>query len=209
MRCRVPRIAVNDPEAEVKHVNASYGTEYLAYQTRYGNIHDRYGDTNEADGDLLGALEDEPINDPEVEWKLLNATFDTDYLAYRVRYDNIPLTAKNRVREGDKLQIVWYDMRRPDGIGRAIVDQAVIEGLRAGGEIEDIVEEAVVETAMMYGIDIERIDKQQVDEVITFCGQARARVGQCCWWVWAWQPGPVMGLSAERGLPLRASGGGA
>ena len=155
----------------MKHVNASYDTEYLAYQTRYGNIHDRYGDTNEADGDLLGALEDEPINDPEVEWKLLNAISDTDYLAYRMRYGNLPLTAKNRVREGDKLQIVWYDMRRSDGIGRAIVDQAVIEGLRAGGEIGDIVEEAIIETAMRYGIDIERIDNQQSDEVFICVGR--------------------------------------
>merc|ERR1719203_73257 len=50
---QVARIAMKDPETELKLVNASYDAEYLAYQMKYDSIHGRYDGTIEADGDSL------------------------------------------------------------------------------------------------------------------------------------------------------------
>merc|ERR1719373_1181885 len=50
---QVARIAMKDPEVELKLVNASYDAEYLAYQMKYDSIHGRYDGTIEADGDSL------------------------------------------------------------------------------------------------------------------------------------------------------------
>jgi len=50
---QVARIAMKDPEVELKLVNASYDAEYLAYQMKYDSIHGRYDGTVEVDGDSL------------------------------------------------------------------------------------------------------------------------------------------------------------
>merc|ERR1719410_2758420 len=50
---QVARIAMKDPETELKLVNASYDAEYLAYQMKYDSIHGRYDGTVEVDGDSL------------------------------------------------------------------------------------------------------------------------------------------------------------
>merc|ERR1712039_739953 len=50
---QVARIAMKDPEVELKLINASYDAEYLAYQMKYDSIHGRYDGTIEADGDSL------------------------------------------------------------------------------------------------------------------------------------------------------------
>merc|ERR1712060_979298 len=47
------RIAMKDPEVELKLINASYDAEYLAYQMKYDSIHGRYDGTIVADGDSL------------------------------------------------------------------------------------------------------------------------------------------------------------
>jgi len=50
---QVARIAMKDPEVELKLINASYDAEYLAYQMKYDSIHGRYDGTVEVDGDSL------------------------------------------------------------------------------------------------------------------------------------------------------------
>merc|ERR1712190_441141 len=50
---QVARIAMKDPEVELKLINASYDAEYLAYQMKYDSIHGRYQGTIEPDGDSL------------------------------------------------------------------------------------------------------------------------------------------------------------
>merc|ERR1712039_735305 len=50
---QVARIAMKDPEVELKLINASYDAEYLAYQMKYDSIHGRYDGTIEVDGDSL------------------------------------------------------------------------------------------------------------------------------------------------------------
>merc|ERR1711963_371819 len=50
---QVARIAMKDPEVELKLINASYDAEYLSYQMKYDSIHGRYDGTIEADGDSL------------------------------------------------------------------------------------------------------------------------------------------------------------
>merc|ERR1712127_310565 len=50
---QVARIAMKDPEVELKLINASYDAEYLAYQMKYDSIHGRYDGTIVPDGDSL------------------------------------------------------------------------------------------------------------------------------------------------------------
>jgi glyceraldehyde 3-phosphate dehydrogenase len=50
---QVARIAMKDPEVELKLVNASYDADYLAYMMKYDTIHGRYDGTVEVDGDSL------------------------------------------------------------------------------------------------------------------------------------------------------------
>merc|ERR1719492_325551 len=50
---QVARIAMKDPEVELKLINASYDADYLAYQMKYDSIHGRYDGTVEMDGDAL------------------------------------------------------------------------------------------------------------------------------------------------------------
>merc|ERR1711933_401970 len=50
---QVARIAMKDPEVELKLINASYDAEYLAYQMKYDTIHGRYDGSIEVDGDSL------------------------------------------------------------------------------------------------------------------------------------------------------------
>jgi len=50
---QVARIAMKDPEVELKLVNASYDADYLAYMMKYDTIHGRYDGTIEPDGDSL------------------------------------------------------------------------------------------------------------------------------------------------------------
>merc|ERR1712056_174699 len=50
---QVARIAMKDPEVELKLINASYDAEYVAYQMKYDSIHGRYDGTIEAEGDSL------------------------------------------------------------------------------------------------------------------------------------------------------------
>jgi glyceraldehyde 3-phosphate dehydrogenase len=50
---QVARIAMKDPEVELKLINASYDADYLAYQLKYDSIHGRYNGTIEVDGDSL------------------------------------------------------------------------------------------------------------------------------------------------------------
>merc|ERR1712139_46265 len=49
----VARIAMKDPETDLKLINASYDSDYLAYMMKYDTIHGRYDGTIEADGDSL------------------------------------------------------------------------------------------------------------------------------------------------------------
>jgi len=50
---QVARIAMKDPETELKLINASYEADYLAYMFKYDTIHGRYDGTIEVDGDSL------------------------------------------------------------------------------------------------------------------------------------------------------------
>jgi len=51
---QVARIAMKDPECDLKLINASYDPEYLAYMMKYDTIHGRYDGTIEAgDGCLV------------------------------------------------------------------------------------------------------------------------------------------------------------
>ena len=47
---QVARIAMKDPETELKLINASYDSDYLAYMMKYDTIHGKYDGTVEADG---------------------------------------------------------------------------------------------------------------------------------------------------------------
>merc|ERR1719284_54756 len=49
----VARIAMKDPETELKLINASYDADYLAYMFKYDTIHGKYDGTIEVDGDSL------------------------------------------------------------------------------------------------------------------------------------------------------------
>ena len=48
---QVARIAMKDPETDLKLINASYDSDYLAYMMKYDTIHGKYDGTVEADGD--------------------------------------------------------------------------------------------------------------------------------------------------------------
>jgi len=50
---QVARIAMKDPEVELKLINASYDADYLAYMMKYDTIHGRYNGTVTVDGDSL------------------------------------------------------------------------------------------------------------------------------------------------------------
>lgn len=50
---QVTRIAMNDPELDLKLLNASYDPKYMAYMLKYDSVHGRYPGTVEADGDNL------------------------------------------------------------------------------------------------------------------------------------------------------------
>ena len=50
---QVARIAMKDPETELKLINASYDSDYLAYMMKYDSIHGKYDGTVEVDGDSL------------------------------------------------------------------------------------------------------------------------------------------------------------
>jgi len=50
---QVARIAMKDPETELKLINASYDADYLAYMFKYDTIHGKYDGTIEVDGDSL------------------------------------------------------------------------------------------------------------------------------------------------------------
>jgi len=50
---QVARIAMKDPETELKLINASYDADYLAYMMKYDTIHGKYDGTIEVDGDSL------------------------------------------------------------------------------------------------------------------------------------------------------------
>lgn len=50
---QVARIAMKDPETDLKLINASYDSDYLAYMMKYDTIHGKYDGTVEADGDSL------------------------------------------------------------------------------------------------------------------------------------------------------------
>jgi len=50
---QVARIAMKDPEVELKLINASYDADYLAYMMKYDTIHGRYDGTVKVDGDSL------------------------------------------------------------------------------------------------------------------------------------------------------------
>ena len=50
---QVARIAMKDPETELKLINASYDADYLAYMMKYDTIHGKYDGTVEVDGDSL------------------------------------------------------------------------------------------------------------------------------------------------------------
>jgi glyceraldehyde 3-phosphate dehydrogenase len=50
---QVARIAMKDPETELKLINASYEADYLAYMFKYDTIHGKYDGTIEVDGDAL------------------------------------------------------------------------------------------------------------------------------------------------------------
>jgi len=50
---QVARIAMKDPETELKLINASYDADYLAYMMKYDTIHGKYDGTIEAVDDTL------------------------------------------------------------------------------------------------------------------------------------------------------------
>jgi glyceraldehyde 3-phosphate dehydrogenase len=50
---QVARIAMKDPETELKLINASYDADYLAYMMKYDTIHGKYDGTIVVDGDSL------------------------------------------------------------------------------------------------------------------------------------------------------------
>ena len=50
---QVARIAMKDPETELKLINASYDADYLAYMMKYDTVHGVYDGTVETDGDAL------------------------------------------------------------------------------------------------------------------------------------------------------------
>merc|ERR1711920_267105 len=50
---QVARIAMKDPEVELKLINASYDADYLAYMFKYDTIHGKYDGNIEVDGDSL------------------------------------------------------------------------------------------------------------------------------------------------------------
>jgi len=50
---QVARIAMKDPETELKLINASYDADYLAYMMKYDTIHGKYDGTIEAVDDSL------------------------------------------------------------------------------------------------------------------------------------------------------------
>ena len=50
---QVARIAMKDPEIDLKLINASYDAEYMAYMIKYDSVHGKYDGTVEADGDSL------------------------------------------------------------------------------------------------------------------------------------------------------------
>jgi len=50
---QVARIAMKDPETDLKLINASYDADYLAYMFKYDTIHGKYDGTIEVDGDSL------------------------------------------------------------------------------------------------------------------------------------------------------------
>merc|ERR1719329_1175518 len=50
---QVARIAMKDPETELKLINASYDADYLAYMFKYDTIHGKYDGTIKVDGDSL------------------------------------------------------------------------------------------------------------------------------------------------------------
>ncbi|CAE7368131.1 GAPC1 [Symbiodinium natans] len=50
---QVARIAMKDPETDLKLINASYDADYLAYMMKYDTIHGKYDGTVEVDGDSL------------------------------------------------------------------------------------------------------------------------------------------------------------
>merc|ERR1712232_1207042 len=47
---QVARIAMKDPEVDLKLINTSYDADYLAYMMKYDTIHGTYDGTIEADG---------------------------------------------------------------------------------------------------------------------------------------------------------------
>ena len=50
---QVVSIAMEDPETELKLINASYDADYVAYRMKYDTIHGKYDGTIVADGDSL------------------------------------------------------------------------------------------------------------------------------------------------------------
>merc|ERR1740121_1015875 len=50
---QVARIAMKDPEVDLKLINTTYDADYLAYMMKYDTIHGTYDGTIEADGDSL------------------------------------------------------------------------------------------------------------------------------------------------------------
>merc|ERR1719221_2022590 len=50
---QVARLAMKDPNLDLKLINASYDAEYMAYMFKYDSVHGRYDGTVETDGDCL------------------------------------------------------------------------------------------------------------------------------------------------------------
>merc|ERR1711953_43909 len=50
---QVARLAMADPDIELKLINASYDAEYMAYMMKYDTVHGKYDGTVETDGDSL------------------------------------------------------------------------------------------------------------------------------------------------------------
>jgi glyceraldehyde 3-phosphate dehydrogenase len=50
---QVTRIAMKDPEVDLKLINCSYDADYMAYMLKYDSTHGKYDGTIEADGDSL------------------------------------------------------------------------------------------------------------------------------------------------------------
>eukprot|EP00435_Cladocopium_sp_Y103_P032954 s2555_g8.t1 len=50
---QVARIAMKDPETELKLINASYDSDYLAYMMKYDTIHGKYDGTGDAASPLM------------------------------------------------------------------------------------------------------------------------------------------------------------